>query len=381
MSRSILLCLAFPPPWSGEETLALSLKSGLEALAPDGLEFVYFDVGQKHSNASRGRLTFQNVFKVGRLLFDFAGSLKRIRPEGVFVPLAQNRFGFLKYSAFIRLASFFNCRVFSLLGGAEFDRFYGRMGPLFRRWVLGTLKKLKILIVQGEGLRRQFEGLVPSEKLRVVPPGLPFPEACAGQNRGDKKTVDVLYVGCLSEAKGTLDLLKAVPSVAARIRNIHFHLAGEILEKERNLKHLAQSASGKGARIRDWVLHPEIRPHVTWHGVVTGKEKSDLYRMADIFVHPSRSESFPCVLLEAAASGLAIAATPVGSNPEVYREEENLLFFRPGDAGDLAEKLVQLAKDPLLRERMGANNARLVRQNYTDRRFAERMQEIFKERA
>jgi glycosyltransferase involved in cell wall biosynthesis len=52
-------------------------------------------------------------------------------------------------------------------------------------------------------------------------------------------------------------------------------------------------------------------PEVYFTGYRTGRELSDLFAAADVFVFPSRSDTFGVVLLEAMASGIPVAAYPV----------------------------------------------------------------------
>jgi len=46
-------------------------------------------------------------------------------------------------------------------------------------------------------------------------------------------------------------------------------------------------------------------------GARQGEELANIYAAADVFVFPSRTDTFGLVLLEALASGLAVAAFPV----------------------------------------------------------------------
>lgn len=52
-------------------------------------------------------------------------------------------------------------------------------------------------------------------------------------------------------------------------------------------------------------------PDVTFTGKHTGEELAQCYASADVFVFPSRTDTFGIVLLEAMASGLPVAALPV----------------------------------------------------------------------
>jgi glycosyltransferase involved in cell wall biosynthesis len=55
----------------------------------------------------------------------------------------------------------------------------------------------------------------------------------------------------------------------------------------------------------------ERYPDVTFLSAKTGEALADIYASADIFVFPSRTDTFGIVLLEALASGLPVAAYPV----------------------------------------------------------------------
>ena len=52
-------------------------------------------------------------------------------------------------------------------------------------------------------------------------------------------------------------------------------------------------------------------PQVHWRGVVPRPDLVGVYSAADVFVFPSRSETFGLVMLEAMACGTPVAAYPV----------------------------------------------------------------------
>jgi glycosyltransferase involved in cell wall biosynthesis len=63
-----------------------------------------------------------------------------------------------------------------------------------------------------------------------------------------------------------------------------------------------------------------------------------MMRGSDLFVLPSRMETFGCVLAEALASGLPIVSTTVGSIPEVVPREAGILV-PPDDPPALVDAL------------------------------------------
>ena len=102
-------------------------------------------------------------------------------------------------------------------------------------------------------------------------------------------------------------------------------------------------------------LPNELRSRI--HIVPETKETSPYYRAADVFVCTSRLESYPRVILEAMAYGLAIVTTPVFGIREQVWEGENAVFYQPGDVGELAGKLDPLIADRELRVRMGRTSS------------------------
>lgn len=65
----------------------------------------------------------------------------------------------------------------------------------------------------------------------------------------------------------------------------------------------------------------ERYPQVRWMGVLPRDELARVYAAADVFVFPSRSETFGLVMLEAMAAGTPVAAYPVDGPLEVLGQD------------------------------------------------------------
>ena len=79
-------------------------------------------------------------------------------------------------------------------------------------------------------------------------------------------------------------------------------------------------------------------PDVTFTGKLVGADLAECYASADVFVLPSRTETFGIVQLEAMASGLPVAAYPVTGPVDL---------LTPGVTGVLSENLREAALDAL----------------------------------
>ena len=71
-----------------------------------------------------------------------------------------------------------------------------------------------------------------------------------------------------------------------------------------------------GAQLRD--RHPAVR----WLGLLPREELARVYAAADLFVFPSKSETFGLVMLEAMATGTPVAAYPVDGPLEVLGQPD-----------------------------------------------------------
>lgn len=92
--------------------------------------------------------------------------------------------------------------------------------------------------------------------------------------------------------------------------------------------------------------------HVT--GLLSGRELSQAYASADLFVFPSSTETFGNSLLEAMASGLPSLAVNAGGVVEFAEHDVNAWLARPHDTRTLTEGLDRLMRDSALRARLSA---------------------------
>ena len=88
----------------------------------------------------------------------------------------------------------------------------------------------------------------------------------------------------------------------------------------------------------------------------------------DVFVLPSVAEGLSNTLLEAMATGLPVAATRVGGNPDAVLDGRTGVLWEPGDAAALQRVLLRYRRDAFLREAHGeAGRSRVLREFSLDR--------------
>lgn len=143
----------------------------------------------------------------------------------------------------------------------------------------------------------------------------------------------VLHVGRMAPEKNYPLLLRAFAAMRTANPHCRFVIAGD-----------------GPLRMKLERAHPEFR----FIGFLSREEIARYYASADIYVHPSLSETFGNVLTEALASGLAIAAFDYAAGRQFIRQGVNGLVV-PCDAPDaLVDAAVALATSSNLRQRLRA---------------------------
>ena len=100
-------------------------------------------------------------------------------------------------------------------------------------------------------------------------------------------------------------------------------------------------------------------------------------RSMDIFVLPSLSEALSNSLMEAMACGCCAVASDAGGNPELVQDGETGLLFPAGNGAALATRLDHLLANGEERQRMAANGARRMREQFNRDASARRMGEVY----
>lgn len=110
-------------------------------------------------------------------------------------------------------------------------------------------------------------------------------------------------------------------------------------------------------------------------GMLTEEEKLAALRRADICVIPSYSEVLTIVALEAMACGLPIIITRQCHFPQVAEAKAGIVIEPNVD--QLSEALAKLIDDPRLCKEMGENGCRLVMENFTWDKIADKMIQLY----
>ena len=241
--------------------------------------------------------------------------------------------------------------------GSRPEGFVPRRASLGKRMIGRFLAApyLQVIGVSDYNCRRLIEaGYVRGGRVRRIYNGADS-DRCADRNRGMEfrrrhgiptgRTL-VLQVSWIIPEKGIADLLGAARLAIRQRPDVHFAFVGEGEYREQ----YTREAESLG-----------LADHVTWTGLSLDPFGDGVFAAADICCQMSRwEEAFGNVIAEAMFHSKPVVATRVGGIPELVRDGETGFLVERGDAAAMAEKLLQLAADASLRERMGQAGRQLA---------------------
>jgi glycosyltransferase involved in cell wall biosynthesis len=360
--KGILLVGPVPPPYGG---IALYVKRILESSLTNSFPLYLHntaispEVRAYDASTERGfRQAFRqkSVYRIfGHVFLDFLRFIKKLVHENIAAVHIHtcSFWGYYRSVVYLLIAKILGVKVILHLHNAIDTFYFEESGFLTRGVIKASLKLADVNVALSPKLAEIVRDIAGHEQnVDYIETGIPldqFDGQMAMNSSTKNKTVHVLTIGKLSKNKGTFDILRAIPRIVEDYRNICIHFIGH----------------GDRDRIRQYVDAPEILDYCDFTGPIDDEEKKHWLRNSDIFVLPSYAEGHPAVILEAMAVGLPVIATRVGAIPEVIVEGENGFTIEVGDVDALADRVIRLAGDRALREKMGKNNIRKVHEKYS----------------
>ncbi len=153
------------------------------------------------------------------------------------------------------------------------------------------------------------------------------------------KPLVVLTIGNIRRVKGHDVFVRAAALVHAKLPDVRFYVAGDVLEPPffEELQSLVISLG-----LQD-----------TFHFLGGVSNLPLQLNAADVFVLPSRSEGFSNSLIEAMACGLPVIATQVGGNAEAVEQDKTGIIVASEDYVALAAAMFSLLLSPEKRRLLG----------------------------
>lgn len=230
------------------------------------------------------------------------------------------------------------------------------------RYVIREVDLIWVMIEES-GQRLLGKGVPPGKIVKVsnTPPAV-FQEETAQVVQDEDGILEVVYVGLLNPSRGIATVIEAARILKARGAHFRMQIIG----------------SGKdSARLAQMVNTWKLEGHVKLLGWMERKDAQKLLDKADVGLVPHHlcthwNSTIPNKLFDYMKARIPVVVSDVKPAARIVRDTECGLVFRSGDAGHLAEQLLQLM-DQQTRARMGAAGRAAVAREYNWENDSNRM--------
>ena len=202
------------------------------------------------------------------------------------------------------------------------------------------------------------------ERISVLAHGLD-PQFCAAiaavrdTPRTGQTLLSVTRLVRAHAGKGVQAVLAALPDVAQKCPAVRYLVAGDGDDRPR----LAEMARQLG-----------IAHRVEFLGELNEADVGSVYRQADVFVLPSKTEGFGIAFAEAMYAGLPVVARAIGGATDVIEHGRTGILLSSDQPGELAESLIALLGSEEMRQNMGRAGRRRAQENFLFQHFSARWQ-------
>jgi glycosyltransferase involved in cell wall biosynthesis len=235
-------------------------------------------------------------------------------------------------------------RVYTPHGGSLHFHWGSPMGLIYLNMERALMRRTELFLFESTYGRDVFKAKIGEPP--SLPPNLP-PALVRVVHNGvtddefqpivvSQGATDLLFVGELRMLKGVDVLIAAIHELAQEGRNVG--------ARNGEARKVTATIVGDGpdrARFERQVAKLGLGEQVQFVG---GKPARQAFSLGRLLLVPSRAESLPYIVLEAAAAGVPMIATRVGGIPEVLGPDAGTLVG-PGDPAALAQAISQAMQD------------------------------------
>ena len=241
---------------------------------------------------------------------------------------------FWRSSLFVWLSKKFGKKTLLHIHGGGFKEFYALNPQKISR----ILNQCDTLIVLSESWKDFFSEVTSAPNIEIVNNIIPYPTIKGELKRSDSGITRFLFLGLITEQKGIFDLISVIATNKEALR-------GKMV--------LYVGGNGKVKQLVDFIEKNGISDIVQYKGWISGKDKTEILNLSDVYILPSYTEGLPMSILEAMSYKMVIISTPVGGIPEVVKNGVNGYLVPPGDKSELYNKILSIIDDVDNRMKMG----------------------------
>ena len=238
------------------------------------------------------------------------------------------------------------------------------------------LNKSKFIVSNSKAIEKQYNQYYNDAcegKTFLIPHGLEDMRKFVKNNKklsDNSDNIEILFVGRLEYRKGIDIIFECIPYICKKYNNVIFRFCGDnkinMPNSEKNYKDYFLSKYNK------------FSERVIFEGYISDEEIIDRYSNCDIFIAPSRFESFGLIFLEAMIFSKPVIGTNIGGIPEVVENGVSGILIENENSEDLKNALIKLIENKDIRESMGKNGRRIYEEKFTAEIMANKFIDYYK---
>lgn len=357
----ILFITPLPPPVHGSAMVSQYIKDCKELQEEFICDFVNLSTSRNIDEIGK-KSVMKYIRFIGAYFITFWKLLTR-RYSLCYLAITCHGMGFLKDAPFVLLCKLFRRKVIIHQHNKGMSGYVDKQ-PY--KWLLPLVYKNTKVILLSWYLYPDIEKVVKKEQVVICPNGIPEVFDKEPHFERNNEVPHLLFLSNLIPSKGVYVLLDACK-----------------LLKEKGYKFVCNFVGGESKEITKAIFEDEVAKRglnekLVYHGPQYGKEKEEHFKKADIFVHPTKNDAFPLVLLEAMQHKLPIITTAEGGIPDIVTPLVNGLITMSATAEELSNNVAQLLDDSNMRRLFGENGYKIFKEKFTKKQFENEITQLLK---
>jgi glycosyltransferase involved in cell wall biosynthesis len=303
-----------------------------------------------------------NFEKIRRSLAILPKYIYEIPRNDAVLVFANDFFALTLVPLLLFLAKLFRKPFYMKPVGAGLDLFINAQKKILREYLLRVLRATDGILTQTRLLKDDLNKLGCSNAYYL--PGCRSLAPIVPAQRNDTAEFRMIFLGHITRLKGPLVLLEALRNVSKMSdEQVTCDFFGPLIDDVRD----------------DFLDGLKTVPNARYCGVAEPGTGPQLISQYDALVLPTyhETEGHPGVLIEAMHAGVPVIATQVRTLPELVTNGVNGFLVPIRDSYILADAILMLAVDPILRKKMGQANNRKGQEFRADIVVAQMLKIIF----
>ncbi len=235
-----------------------------------------------------------------------------------------------------------------------------RLNSVYGRRVVAVSQSVKSELLENTQL--------PAELITVIHAGVEIPLESECKNVLSSGKIPVVGTA------GPLEAIKGLPFFLGAAKRV---LAARAQENLPNVQFLIAGAGPEEQNLRRLVRELDIVESVTF--VPNLYDFSTALAAMDIFCLPSLRQALGTIMLDAMARGIPVIASGVGGVYSVVNHNETGLVVPPSDSEQLADRILELLRDPPKAQTLAAAGRQAVLEEFNAIRMVEETAELYRE--